>query len=329
VEAAAETAWPRHEVIMGIDLTGLRALNFARRVCEFDFTNTVTLGRHEIHFWKQEFEALRGHFDFAYDDTLALGGFCEPLLQKLGAENITSIDASAFEGASFIHDFNRPVPESLYDRFDTFLDFGTIEHIFNVAQVIENIANMVKPGGRILVATNSNGFPAHGLFQYSPEFFYSVFSERNGFRDTSIFLVDASSPKLWHLIRRPAALKRRSEIPFEKQMSILVFSTKIHRVDTFNVMQSDYEDTWTHFEAGKWNRWKVEDIARWKGVLHELVNPYVFKMASQRALSFDVRRKYAAERILINPDQVDPATFVEKLMVSATSDPRQAPIEAH
>lgn len=314
---------------MGIDLTGLRALNFASRVYDFNFRNTATLGRHEIHFWKQEFGSLRKNFDFEYDETLTLGAFCEPLLQKLGAENITSIDASAFEGASFIHDFNRPIPESLHNRFDTFLDFGTIEHIFDVAQVIENIVKMVKPGGKILVATNANGFPAHGLFQYSPEFFYSVFSERNGFRDTSIFLVNTASPKLWHLIRRPATLKRRSRIPFEQQMMMVVFSTKFNCVDQLNVMQSDYEETWTRFAAGDRGRWKAQDISRWKKVLHQVVNPYAYRIASQMVLSFQERRKYKADRTLINPDQVDPERFIEKLTASVTSNSRHEPIETH
>ncbi|PPQ28367.1 hypothetical protein CCR94_17985 [Rhodoblastus sphagnicola] len=314
---------------MGIDLTGLRALNFAYRVYDFDFTSTVTLGRHEIHFWKQEFDTLRNNFDFAYDETLALGDFCEPLLQKLGARTITSIDASAFEGASFIHDFNRPVPESLHNQFDTFLDFGTIEHVFDVAQVIENIVKMIKPGGKILVVTNANGFPAHGLFQYSPEFFYSVFSERNGFRNTSIFLVDTSSPKLWHLIQRPAALKRRSEIPFEKQMMMVVFSTKSQDVDQLSVIQSDYEDTWTRFEAKDWSRWNAQDIPKWKKALHELVGPYAYRVAAQKLLSFGVRHKYRLDRTLINPDEVDPGSFVGKFVASATDMSLRAPIEIH
>ncbi|MGY4286395.1 SAM-dependent methyltransferase [Bradyrhizobium sp. LM2.7] len=314
---------------MGIDLTGLRALSFASRVYKFNFRNTVTLGRHEIHFWKQEFDALRKTFDFEYDETFPVGAFCEPLLRKLGAENVTSIDASAFEGASFIHDFNRPIPESLHKRFDTFLDFGSIEHIFDVAQVIENIVKMIKPGGKLLVATNANGFPAHGLFQYSPEFFYSAFSERNGFRDTSIFLVNTLRPKVWHLIKRPATLRRRNQIPFEGQMTMLVFSTKFSCVDQLSVFQSDYDETWAKFAAGDWARWKAQDISTWKRVLHQLVNPYAYRMASQMAHSLHVRRQYKADRTLMNPDHIDPKKFIEEIAPSVTLSPRHEPVEAH
>jgi hypothetical protein len=179
------------------------------------------------------------------------------------------------------------------------------------------------------VATNANGFPAHGLYQYSPELFYSVFSERNGFRDTSILLVNTSSPKRWHLIKRPASLKRRNQIPFEEQMLMLVFSTKVNCVDRLNVMQSDYDDdTWTRFSGGNWAR-KAQDISRWKRVLQQVVNPYVYRIVSQMVHSFEVRRQYKADRTLINPDQVDPGAFVEELTTSVGTGARHEPIEAH
>ena len=308
---------------MGIDLTGLRALSFAKRAYKFDFRNTITLARQEIHFWKQEYEAVRNDFDFEYDDTIALGTFCEPLLRKLGAENVASIDASAFEGASIVHDFNLPVPGSLRETFDTFLDFGSIEHIFNVAQVIDNIVNLVKPGGKILLISNANGFPAHGLFQFSPEFFYSVFSRRNGFQDTSVFLVRPSDPKLWHLVRPPAKLKRRNEIPFEKQALVLVFSVKSSSVAQLSVMQSDYDDSWTQFDSGVQERWDSGRISKWKKLLHELINPYAYRRIAYLSQSFQVRRKYSADRILIDPDIVDPADFMKHISGSATSDVRQ------
>lgn len=294
---------------MGIDLTGLRALNFASRVYKFDFRNTVTLGRHEVHFWKQEYDVVQRHLGIKYDESIAVGAYCEPLLRKFGAEDITSIDASAFEGASLIHDFNLPVPEHLHEQFDTFLDFGSIEHIFNVAQVVENIVNLVKPGGQILIATNANGFPSHGLYQFSPEFFYSLFSRRNGFEDTSVFLVNLSRPKTWNLIKRPVELKRRNELPFEDQMMMLIFSRKIGSVASLSVIQSDYDDTWTRFETGNWSAWNRDNISKWKKMFHGLINPYVYRRVGYEFNSLQARRKYRGDRILIDPDTVDRNDF--------------------
>lgn len=294
---------------MGIDLTGLRALSFANRVYEFNFQNTVTLGRHEIHFWKQEFDAVRKNLPFKYDEALAVGSYCEPLLRALGADDVVSIDASAFEGASLVHDFNLAVSDDLHERFDTYLDFGSIEHIFNVAQVVDNIKNLVKIGGHILIATNANGFPAHGLYQYSPEFFYSVFSERNGFEDTAVFLVQPSRLKNWHLIKQPLALKRRNEIPFEKQSVVLVFSRKVRRVAKITVQQSDYDTAWTNFAAGDWTKWDKATIPGWKSILHRLASPFIFRNASYHYKSLLARRIYRADHIVIDPDAVDPTFF--------------------
>lgn len=299
---------------MGIDLTGLRALSFASRVYHFNFQNTVTLGRHEIHFWKQEYDVVQRDLGVAYDESIAVGAYCEPLLRKLGAECITSIDASAFEGASLIHDFNLPIPQDLHERFDTFLDFGSIEHIFDVAQVVDNIANLVKPGGQILVGTNANGFPTHGLYQFSPEFFYSLFSKRNGFSDTSVFLVNLARPKMWNLIRRPTELKRRNEAPFEDQMMMLIFSKKVGSAAPITVIQSDYDDTWTRFETGNWSSWNRASISKWKKMLHGFVNPYVYRSVGYGFNSLQARRKYWADRIQINPDIVDPKDF-EKMIL--------------
>jgi SAM-dependent methyltransferase len=306
---------------VGIDLTGLRALSFANRVYKFNFQNTVTLGRHEIHFWKQEYDVVQKNLNFGHDESIAVGAYCEPLLHRLGAENVISIDASAFEGASLIHDFNLPIPDNLYEQFDTFLDFGSIEHIFDVAQVVDNIVNLIRPGGHILIATNANGFPAHGLYQYSPEFFYSLFSKRNGFEDTSVFLIKSSRRKKWHLIRRPVVLKRRNEIPFEEQMMVLVFSRKARRVANLSVIQSDYDTTWTKFETGNWASWNRENISRWKKMLHEFANPFAFRSVSHHLKSFQVRRKYRADRVLIDPDTVDQIEFARNIADPATSDP--------
>lgn len=295
---------------MGIDLTGLRALSFAKRIYKFNFENTVTLGRHEIHFWKQDFEIVQSHLGFHYDEpSMAVGAYCEPLLRKLGAENITSIDASAFEGASMVHDFSLPIPDSLHERFDTFLDFGSIEHIFDVAQVIENIAKLVKPDGHILIVTNANGFPSHGFFQYSPEFFYSAFSNRNGFADTSVFVVPVRQHKTWSFIRRPAELKRRNEIPFEEQMMVLVFSRKTSNVAPLTVVQSDYDDAWAKFDTGNLQRWNSENISGWKKSLHRLMSPYLYRRIKYDLDSYQARRKFKAERVLVDPDLIDSADF--------------------
>ncbi|MEK9284915.1 MULTISPECIES: hypothetical protein [unclassified Bradyrhizobium] len=301
---------------MGIDFTGLRALAFANRVYGFDFRETVMLGRQEIHFWKEEYMAVResAKLDFEYDEAIELGQFAEPLFRKMGAQKVKSVDAASYEGASIIHDFNLPLPENLHRSFDTFVDFGSIEHIFDVAQAIDNIRSMVRVHGSILIVTIANGFAGHGFYQYSPEFFYSVFSERNGFGDTSVFLVDTSRPKLWHLIKRPAGLKRRNQIPFGKQFLIAVFSRKCGDVRGLEVIQSDYENVrWTTADYSHFEPWNQEQILKSRKFARRILNPYVYKAIAYARQARSALGNYKADRTLIDPDTVDAAAFMQNV----------------
>ncbi len=96
-------------------------------------------------------------------------------------------------------------------------------------------------------------------------------------------------------------------------MQMLVFSTKSDNIDSLNVMQSDYDDTWTQFDTGNWASWDIKRIPRWKKALHGLVDPFVYRSASYIFQSFQARRKYRSDRILINPDTVEPADFIQTI----------------
>ena len=301
---------------MGIDLTGLRALAFAKRVYGFEFGETVMLGRQEIHFWKEEYMAVRKSvgLNLDYDEAIELGQFSEPLFRKMGAHKVISVDAAGYEGASIIHDFNRPIPDNLSRAFDTFVDFGSIEHVFNVAQAMDNIKSIVRVHGSILIVTIANGFTGHGFYQYSPEFFYSVFSERNGFGDTSVFLVDTSRPKAWHFIKSPGRLKRRNQIPFGKQYWILAFSRKCSEVNRLEVIQSDYESAkWTTANHAHFEPWNQEQMLKSRKFARRILNPYVYKAIAYARQAHNALANYRADRISMNPDTVDAAAFMQNV----------------
>jgi hypothetical protein len=46
---------------------------------------------------------------------------------------------------------------------------------------MENCMKLTKTGGHVVVITNINNTVGHGFYQFSPEFFYRVFSRENGF----------------------------------------------------------------------------------------------------------------------------------------------------
>jgi hypothetical protein len=57
--------------------------------------------------------------------------FAEPVFKSLGARSIASFEASAFEGAKFVHNLNQPVGNEFKQRFDLVYDGGMLEPIFN------------------------------------------------------------------------------------------------------------------------------------------------------------------------------------------------------
>ena len=68
----------------------------------------------------------------------------------MGITDYSDIDKFDFEQPQILHDLNAPVPDDLRDRFNLIVDSGTIEHIFDVRQVMENVVRMTRVGGRVV-----------------------------------------------------------------------------------------------------------------------------------------------------------------------------------
>src|SRR5689334_7909791 len=115
--------------------------NFARFLiaCQQDgvnFQNTLTLGRLNYYLSVKETRGVlrrTGMNEKLYPDLLNYESsrYAETFLKALGAEKVESMDASGFEGATVVHDLNKPIPEILKSRFDVVCGGGTIEHVLN------------------------------------------------------------------------------------------------------------------------------------------------------------------------------------------------------
>lgn len=116
-------------------------------------------------------------FDYVQDD-----GYCERMMQMLGFGAMEAMDFSDYEGAGIVHDLNRPVPAALEGQFSFIFDGGTIEHVFNVPQALENVFRMLKPGGRFVSANGMNGWVGHGIYQFNPELVWSFWGRTAGCR---------------------------------------------------------------------------------------------------------------------------------------------------
>ena len=235
---------------MGLDVNGTRALLHARKQ-GVDFSRTAMIGRQGLHL---NVAALaRNLRDFGFEAAAkhaarllsADRGYAEPFLRLLGATEIVSFDASDFEGASYIHDFNLPIDKKFSNGFTVVLDCGSLEHIFNFPQGISNCMEMVKVGGSFVGITPANNFLGHGFYQFSPEVFFRVFSPGNGFVLRQMLAFESMSSK-WYEVIDPETIGERVTLINRRETYLLVIAQKMAAVPIFanGVQQSDYSAQW-------------------------------------------------------------------------------------
>src|SRR5579872_4013008 len=99
---------------IGINTNSLRFLLYSRTL-GVSFERTVTVGRQTLSVHVDDLPRVFDEFGVemaegeARDLHLAGDGYAEPLFIRLGARIAESTDASAYEGATIVHDMNLPV----------------------------------------------------------------------------------------------------------------------------------------------------------------------------------------------------------------------------
>jgi hypothetical protein len=114
------------------------------------------------------------------------------LFAALGFE-LRVIDLHAVRGGEIVLDLNEPIPESLHRRFSLVIDAGTLEHCFNIAQAVSNVANLVDVGGFVMHGNPLNMFN-HGFYNLNPTW-YDHFYGANGFAiDMAVVVATSKDP---------------------------------------------------------------------------------------------------------------------------------------
>lgn len=114
--------------------------------------------------------------------------YCEPFLAYLGYDDIESVDVSGYQGATIIHDMNKPgLSNKAGKKFDIIIDSGTIEHIFDIKTALHNVFESLKIGGYIFHCSPANNFMDHGFYQISPTLLLDYYTA-NSFRVIDIFI---------------------------------------------------------------------------------------------------------------------------------------------
>ena len=185
------------------------------------FGETLSIGRLNNLIKKDEFKKLK--LDFS-DDFFADRLLCN----NFEITSLNALDYSSFEDADIIQDLNKPIV-NIEKKFDTILDFGTSEHVFDVSQCLKNISNLCKKGGIILHCLPANNNCGHGFWQFSPELFFNIYSQKNGFKETEIILINLFDKKNWYLVNKQKK-GDRLELNSSEPLYLLVKSKKVNEI---------------------------------------------------------------------------------------------------
>ena len=226
---------------MGFNIHSFNFLRYALKKSE-SFRKTATIARQELTVSNQYIKKMLN-----LPEVVDYGEFCEKLLlTHFGSVKVDSYDYSDYEGATFTCDLNKPLPSNLTGPeylYDTIMDPGSIEHIFNIPQAFKNISDMCKIGGTILHALPTNNLCGHGFWQISPELFFSLYSEANGYAETEVFLAGLNDYKNWYKVKKPKNGIRRILVNCS-EVNALVRTKKVQNVSHYTVQQSDYVHFW-------------------------------------------------------------------------------------
>jgi hypothetical protein len=250
---------------MGLDPRGIRFLLYAKSR-GVSFKTTAMIGRQRFFVGARKFRKIMAEFGHSAtaDDIARLmtggQGYAEPFLKWLGAEQIRSLDASDYERATDIVDMNQPITESLKQQFSFVLDGGTLEHVFNFPTAICNCMEMVACGGHFLGITPANNYLGHGFYQFSPELFFRILSEENGYRIVTMAVVEIGPWASWYEVRDPKSAGQRAELVNARPTYLFVLAERTKVVPIFSARphQSDYveprriHDPTAADQVGRW-----------------------------------------------------------------------------
>jgi len=75
--------------------------------------------------------------------------------------------------AEILLDLNKSIPETLVGTFGTVLNGGTLEHVFDIRQAMENLHHLVRPKGSFIHMVPVTWFE-HGFTNLNPVLFHAV-----------------------------------------------------------------------------------------------------------------------------------------------------------
>jgi hypothetical protein len=231
------------KITVGFDRVGIAFL--AGHAAQRRFGRTATIGRHWLFADSRDVhQIVRAYFPGV--ERPGFQGFSEEFLRALGSTELVSLDASDYEDATELHDMNFALPAAHRNRYDTIIDAGSLEHVFDVKTALANVMTMPVSGGRVLLILPANNQLGHGFYQFSPEVFFRAFSPANGYRLESMHMVVHGWRPRFYRVTDPLEIGARAELrtAFPAYLYIEATRTEVIELFTEPVQQSDYSAAW-------------------------------------------------------------------------------------
>ena len=232
---------------MGIDLHNLGLLAHAQDR-GVSFERTVGIGRQALFIDPPDLERHRAlrHLPALREPPVEPGSarYFEPLMTEwFGARAVDSVDASAYEQATVLHDMNLPWAEGEpgLASYDAVLDFGCLEHVFDFPVAWRNCVALCRVGGHLFHSLPANNLSGHGFYQFSPELFFNLYQEKNGFELLGVWFAVKADPKHWWKVADPSTVRHRVTLRNAHEVYMLVVAKKLAEVGPLPPpQQSDY-----------------------------------------------------------------------------------------
>jgi hypothetical protein len=236
---------------MGLNVNSLKFLLLARER-GVSFRRVLMIGRQSIGVSPRDIRTLAS---LPLADELAdglrrldirAGQYAEPFFALCGAEQIDSMDRTAYEGATILHDLNVPIPHTLAGRYDLIVDGGSIEHVFNVPVALASYIRMLAVGGHYVCNTATNNYSGHGFYQLSAELFFAAFAPENGCTVRDAVLYEENGANVWYRLTPPDHAARRMTFQNCIPAHLLVLTRKDRQVEPFASapQQRMYDAAW-------------------------------------------------------------------------------------
>ncbi len=237
---------------MGLTIAGLKWFRWIQGQYGVNFNDTAMLGRQFLYYPGIEKLSTELKNLYKIEDIIQDDGYSEKLFYSLGAKRCISFDASDYENANVIWDFNENISDDYVKKFSVVLDAGTMEHIFDYPTAIRNAMKMVCYDGHLLLQTPTNNWCGHGFYQFSPDLFISLFQPDNGFIIQNILLVEILSNgnyKFRNILNENYS-QNRYDIKTNYKSDLYIVAKRIGEIpDELSIQQGFYVDKWKKQES--------------------------------------------------------------------------------